>query len=79
MVDRLTKYAHLFPISIHYKAPHIAKLFFKEVFRLHGLPKNIISDRDRKFLSLFWKELFRLTGIDLTPNTSYHPQTDGHT
>ena len=79
VVDRLTKYAHFFPISIHYKAPQIAKLFFKEVFRLHALPKNIISDRDSKFLSLFWKELFRLARTKLTPNTSYHPQTDGQT
>ena len=79
VVDKLTKYAHFFPISIHYKAPQIAKLFFKEIFRLHGLPKNIISDRDRKFLSLFWKEFFRLTRTDLTPSTSYHPQTDGQT
>ena len=79
VVDRLTKYAHFFPISIHYKAPQIAELFFKDIFRLHGLPKNIISDRDRKFLSLFWKELFRLAGTNLTPGTSYHPQTDGHT
>ncbi len=53
VVDRITKYAHFFPISIHYKAPQIAELFFKEVFRLHGSPRNIISDRDRKFLSLF--------------------------
>ena len=79
VVDRLTKYAHFFPISIHYKAPQIAELFFKEVFRLHGLPRNIISDRDSKFLSLFWKELFRLAGTKLTPSTSYHPQTDGQT
>ena len=77
VVDRLTKYAHFFPISIHYKAPKIAELFFKEIFWLHGFPKNIISERDRKFLSLFWKELFRLAGIELNPSTNYHPQIDG--
>ena len=75
VVDRITKYAHFYPISIHYKATQIAELFFKEIFKLHGLPRNIISDRDSKFLSLFWKELFKLARIELTPITSYHPQT----
>jgi hypothetical protein len=46
---------------------------------LHGLPKTIISDRDRRFMITFWKELFRLVGIALTPSTNYHPQTDGQT
>lgn len=45
-----------------------------KVFRLHGTPKNIISDKDSKFMILFWQEL--LCGTELTPNTSYHPQTN---
>ena len=73
VVDRLTKYAHFFPISIHYKAPQIAELFFKEGFRLHRLPRNIIIDRDSKFLSLFWKELFRLAETELTPQHQLSP------
>jgi hypothetical protein len=36
----------------------VAELFFKEVFRLHGLPKNIVSDRDSRFIETFWRELF---------------------
>jgi len=54
-------------------------LSFTEVFRLHGLPKNIVSDKDSRFISTFWQELFKLVGTILTPSTSYHPQTDGKT
>lgn len=79
MVDRLTKYAHFFPITSNFKAYPIAELFFKEIFRLHGLPKNIVSDRDSRFLSYFLKKLFHLTCTNLTPSTSYHPQTNGQT
>ncbi|XP_059068173.1 uncharacterized protein LOC131858745 [Cryptomeria japonica] len=79
VVDRLTKYAHFFPIALDFTASQVAELFFREVFRLHGLPKTIVSDRDSRFMSSFWQELFRLTGTKLTPSTSYHPQTDGQT
>ena len=79
VVDRLTMFAHFFAISSEYKSAHVANLFFREIFRLHGLPKNIVSDRDSRFMSAFWQELFRLAGTELTPSTSYHPQTDGQT
>ena len=79
VVDRLTKFAHFFPISMEYKALQIAEVFFKEIFCLHGLPKIIVSDRDSKFLSKFWQELFRLVGTSLTPSTNYHPQNDDQT
>eukprot|EP00253_Pinus_taeda_P033519 PITA_33519 len=58
VVDRLTKYAHFFAISTHYTATQVAELFFREIFRLHGLPKTIISDRDSCFMGGFWQELF---------------------
>ena len=54
VVDRLTKYAHFFAISAHYTAAQVAELFFREVFRLHGLPKTIISDSDNCFMGGFW-------------------------
>lgn len=79
VVDRLTKFAHFFSITTEFTVVEIAELFFKEVFRLHDLPKTIISDRDSIFLSIFWGELFRLTGTELNHSTSYHPQTDGQT
>jgi hypothetical protein len=79
VVDRLTKFAHFFSIATDFSATQVADLFFREVFRLHGLPKTIVSDRDSRFMSTFWQELFRLVGTALTPSTSYHPQTDGQT
>jgi hypothetical protein len=79
VVDRFTKFAHFFPIATDFNATQLAKLFFREVFRLHDLPKTIISDRDNRFMSTFWQELFRLVGTTLTPSTSYHPQTNGQT
>jgi hypothetical protein len=79
VVDRLTKFAHFFAIPSDYKAIQVAELFFREIFRLHGKPKQIVSDRDGRFISAFWQELFRLTGTELATSTSYHPQTDGQT
>eukprot|EP00253_Pinus_taeda_P027596 PITA_27596 len=79
VVDRVTKYSHFFAISAHYTAAQVAELFFREIFRLHGLPKTITSDRDSRFMGGFWQELFRLVGTKLTLSTSYHPQTDGKT
>ena len=73
VVDRLTKYAHFFAISVQYTASQVAELFFHDVFRLHGLPKTIVSDRNNRFLGGFWQELFCLVGTELTLSTSYHP------
>jgi hypothetical protein len=79
VVDRLTKYTHLFAISSNYKTPRVAELFFREIFRLHELTRVIVSNGDSRFLDTFWQELFRLARTELTPSTSYHPQTDGQT
>jgi hypothetical protein len=46
VVDRLSKFAHFYAIPTDYNAIQVEKLFFREVFRLHGLPQNIVSDRD---------------------------------
>lgn len=48
-----------------------------QVFKLHGIPKDIISDRDPTFLSEVWKEIFCAHGVDLRYSTAYHPETDG--
>jgi hypothetical protein len=79
VVDRLTKRAHFCPTTTDVTAPGAARVFVDNIFRLHGLPRTIVSDRDPRFTSDFWKALFGILGVKLTPSTAYHPETDGQT
>jgi hypothetical protein len=79
VVDKLSKYAHFIPVKSTCKAIDIAQVFMKEIFRLHGMPKEIVSDRDTKFTSNFWKSLMASLETKLLFSTAYHPQTDGQT
>ena len=79
IVDKFSKMAHYVPTVKTVTAPDLAKLFMDNIFRLHGPPKTIISDRDPKFTSRFWQALFKMCGTKLTMSTAYHPQTDGQT
>ena len=79
VVDRLTEYAHFMGIKQTDSAKKIAEVFCKNIYKLHGFPKIIVSDEDTKFTSNFWKELYKKTVITLNMSSYYHPQTDGKT
>ena len=79
VVDRLSKYAHFFPLSHPFTTAGVAQIYFEHIYKLHRLPRTIISDRDKVFLSRFWTELFTLQKVALHMSTAYHPQTDGQT
>ena len=79
VVDRLSKYAHFMALQHPFTASDVAKVFLDNIYRLHGLPKVIVSDRDKVFLSHFWQSLFKLLKVELHLSTAYHPQTDGQT
>jgi hypothetical protein len=79
VVDKFSEFAHFIPLRHPFTVATVAKLFTDVVYRYHGMPKSIISSRDRIFLSKFWQELCSLEGVFLHMSSSYHPQTDGQT
>jgi len=79
VVDAVSKRVHFILTHTTVIAEGAARLFLHYVWKLHGLPKCVISDRRPQFIALFTKELYRLLGIRISSSTAWHPQTDGQT
>jgi transposase InsO family protein len=79
VVDRLTKMAHFIALSHPYSVQTVAQAFMDNIFKLHGPPVIIVTDRDRIFTSNMWQAMFKSLNVKLKLSTAYHPQTDGQT
>ncbi|XP_073119653.1 uncharacterized protein [Henckelia pumila] len=77
IVDRLTNLAHFLPVRTDFSMTQYAKLYIREIVRLHGIPVSIVSDRDPWFTSYFWKSLHSALGTKLLFSTAFHPKMDG--
>lgn len=79
VVNQYSKFALFIPLQHPFPTIKVANAFFDEIFHLHGLPKSIVSNRDKVFLSSFWQELFKIQGTQLNLSSAYHPQSDSQT
>ena len=79
VIDLLSAMIHLVPSRINYTARDIAELMFSKVYKHHGLPRSIVSDRDVLFTSQFWTHLNKLIGVKQRMSSAYHPETNGST
>ena len=77
-MHHLYKMPYFSPL-MNWKAKELSLISVREVWRLYGLPKRVVSDQDTVFMSSFWSEVMRLLEVELVKSAAYHPQTDGQT
>ena len=77
IVDHLSKYSHFVHLQHPFNARGLARLFVKEIIRLHDIPKSIVFDRGKFFMGTFWQEIHKLQGTKLNFTLAYHPESDG--
>uniref|UniRef100_A0A8R7QNI9 Integrase catalytic domain-containing protein n=1 Tax=Triticum urartu TaxID=4572 RepID=A0A8R7QNI9_TRIUA len=77
VVDRFTKYSHFIALSHPFSVHNILQAFIDNIFKLHGLPVSIVTNRDTIFTSNFWQALFKSLGVKLNMSTAHHPPSDG--
>jgi hypothetical protein len=76
VVNTLMKSAHFIPVRTMYQEPNIARVFFNDIVKLHGVPKRIISDRGLVFTGRFWTSFQEALGTQLNFSIVYHPDTN---
>lgn len=79
VVDRFFKGIHLGTMRLIIQPSMWSQLFMEIVSKLHGMPHNLVSDRDPLFISRIWQKLFKLSGTKLRMSSAYHPQSDEQT
>ena len=77
ITDRFSKMTHFLPARSTDTAKDLANIYLHQIFRLHGRPDTIVSDRGPLFVSRFWQELCNLLGINMRHSSGHHPQTAG--
>ncbi|EFA85602.1 hypothetical protein PPL_01385 [Heterostelium album PN500] len=77
IVDRLSKMVRLIPVHSTYTSKDLAEIFMKEIFKHHGMPVEIVSDRDSKFTSKFWKDLMDILNCEIRTTTTENQQANG--
>jgi hypothetical protein len=79
IINRFSKVAHFILVKTTYKGAKLVELYISRIMCLHGVPKQIVSDRGTQFMSWFWEKLHEAMETRLNFSSAYHPQTDGQT
>jgi len=79
VVDQFSKMIRLMVTTISISSSEVARIYRNDIWKLHGIPKKIISDRGSQFVSTFMEELCKALGIRRAMSTAYYSQTDGQT